>query len=146
MSEWLSIATKGTKRISGTVSMSQNIQLTKIPHSPSILVVQDPLCKHNHEGCIWVGWHSSPWAPLPSGRGGRTRAQHCLLLAREAQRPGHGHLANRRHSEGENPGLLPLPPSPARVPSAQPCSRSGKKWVDGKVGFPSRDATPAQAA
>lgn len=35
--------------------MSQNIQLTKISHWPSILVVQDPLCKHNHKCYIWVG-------------------------------------------------------------------------------------------
>lgn len=70
--------------------MSQNIQLTKISHWPSILVVQDLLCKHNHKCYIWVGLGLFSLGSTAQRGRGQDQAQCCLLLASEAQRPGHG--------------------------------------------------------
>lgn len=53
--------------------MSQNIQLTKISHWPSILVVQDLLCKHNHKCYIWVGLGLFSLGSTAQGGRGRTR-------------------------------------------------------------------------
>lgn len=137
MSNWLSTAPKGTKRISGTVSTSQSIQLTRISHSPSILVVQDLLCKHRHECYVWAGLGLLPLGSRAYRGMGEAQGTAVSSVGQRSSVTWPQLLSKPMTKEDENPGLPPLPPSPAPLPSTQPCSRSEKKWVDGNVDFPS---------
>jgi hypothetical protein len=125
MSAQFSVVTKGTNRISGNESMSQNIQLTRVTGSLSTLRRAG-----FHQWCIASGWDSGICSPLVSATelGKRRKCQlEWDFSIRQKGRVTYPRLLSK---------LVAKPRWERRAPASDPLSSPAPWWIKKEVSDP----------